>query len=395
MKAEMPATRLSPALPRLSATASRLAAGGQSSAWAIADDVLRRTSLGEDLVLLTLGDPACPPHPAILAATKASLDRGRTHYTPLLGELALRDAIAAHEGAALANISIVPGAQHACFAALYVVAGEGDEVILSDPYYATYPGAVAATGARAVMVPARPDLTSDLDAIAAAITPATRAIFLNSPANPSGAALTQADYARLTELAERHDLWLLVDEVYASFGFGSAPARAWVHGPKDRTIVLNSLSKSHAMTGYRIGWVLAPERVTDAIGDWSAAALFGVSQFVQDAALAALALPASELADYHGGFAKRARLVVDRVSAIPGLSAAMPAGGMFVMVDCRAIAPDDVAFAYRLLDGTGVATIPGSGFGQGGRGHLRISLTPDMATLDGAFDRITDFLRRS
>lgn len=395
MKAEAPALSLAPAIPRLSPAARRLAAGGQSSAWAIADDVLRRTSQGEKLVLLTLGDPVCPPHPAILAATMASLEAGRTHYTPLLGELALRDAIAAFEGAARDNVAVVPGAQHACFAALSLVAGEGDEVILSDPYYATYPGAVAGTGARAVMVPARADLSSDMDAIAAAITPATRAIFLNSPANPSGAALTVADYARLRQLAEQHELWLLVDEVYASFGFGAAPARAWAHGPKGRTIVLNSLSKSHAMTGYRIGWVLAPEAVTQAVGDWSAAALFGVSQFVQDAAIAALALPQSELKDYHGGFEKRARQVVERVSAIPGLSAAMPAGGMFVMLDCRAIEPDDVAFAYRLLDNTGVATIPGSGFGQGGRGHLRVSLTPDAATLDEAFDRIAQLLQRS
>lgn len=387
MKADTLGLRLSPA-------ARRLAAGGQSSAWAIADEVLRRSSLGEDIILLTLGDPVCPPHPAIVAATKASLDQGRTHYTPLLGELALRDAVAAYEGARPENIAIVPGAQHACFAALYLVAGEGDEIILSDPYYATYPGAVAATGARAVKVPARADLSSDLDGIEAAITPATRAIFLNSPANPSGAALTAGDYVRLTELAERHDLWLLVDEVYASFGFGAAPPRAWVHGPKGRTIVLNSLSKSHAMTGYRVGWVLAPEAVITSIGDWSAAALFGVSQFVQDASLAALALPPSELSGYLGGFARRAAQVVERANAIPGLSAAMPAGGMFVMVNCSAIEPDDVAFAYRLLDKTGVATMPASGFGAGGRGHLRISLTPSADTLDEAFDRIAAFLQR-
>ena len=382
----LPAARLSPA-------ARRLAAGGQSSAWAIADEVLRRTSLGEDIILLTLGDPACPPHPAIVAATKASLDAGRTHYTPLLGELALRGAIADHEGANIGNISIVPGAQHACYAALYLVAGDGDEVILSDPYYATYPGAVAATGASPVLVRAKADLSSDIDGIAAAITPSTRAILLNSPGNPSGKALTLADFARLSALAEQHDIWLLVDEVYSSFGFGAAPPRAWANGPQGRTIVLNSLSKSHAMTGYRVGWVIAPEAVTEAIGDWSAAALFGVSQFVQDAALAALALPASELAEYHDGFEARARQVVNRVSTIPGLAAAMPAGGMFVMVNCAAIEPDDVAFAYRLLEKTGVATMPASGFGEGGRGHLRISLTPDADTLDEAFDRIAGFLQ--
>lgn len=393
MRAE-PGRILAPAAPRLSAVAQRLAAGGQSSAWAIADEVLRRTSLGEDILLLTLGDPVCPPHPDIVAATKRSLDAGRTHYTPLLGELALREAIARAEGANPDQVAVVPGAQHACYAALALIAGEGDEVILSDPYYATYPGAIAATGARAVLVPARDDLSVDLDGFAAAITPATRALFLNSPANPSGTALTAADYARLAELARAHDLWLLVDEVYAHFGFGTAPARAWSHGPRERTIVVNSLSKSHAMTGYRVGWALGPERLIAAVGDWSAAALFGVSQFVQDAAVVALGLPAEALADYRGGFARRAALVVDRVAGLPGVQAHMPAGGMFVMLDCRAVETDDVALAYRLLAETGVAAMPASGFGAGGRGHLRISLTPDADTLNEAFDRIGRYLRR-
>jgi arginine:pyruvate transaminase len=128
--------------------------------------------------------------------------------------------------------------------------------------------------------------------------------------------------------------------------------------------------------------------------DWNAAALFGVSQFVQDAACAALALPAAELAAYHQGFAHRARQVVDRINAVPGLSARMPAGGMFVMMDCRAIDPDDIAFAQRLLDEAGVAVVPGSGFGAGGRGHVRISLTPDADTLDAAFDCIAALLHQ-
>lgn len=378
--------------PPLSAMARRLAGSGQSRAWAIADEVLRRTSQGERILLLTLGDPACPPYPDIVAATKASLDAGRTHYTPLLGELALRQAIARREGAQTANVAVVPGAQHACYAALALVTGEGDEVILSDPYYATYPGAVAATGARAVTVPAGADLRSDLQAIAAAVTPATRAIFLNSPANPTGAALSDSDFRFLAELCEARDLWLVIDEVYASFGFGAAPARGWAHGPKGRTIVVNSLSKSHAMTGYRVGWVLGPETLIHALGDWSAAALFGVSQFVQDAAIAALALPDSALRAYHEGFEQRARLVVDRANAIPGLAARMPAGGMFVMLDCRPHDTDDVAFAYRLLAETSVAAMPASGFGAAGRGHLRISLTPGADTLNEAFDRIAAHL---
>lgn len=355
---------------------------------------MRRVRLGEDILLLTLGDPVCPPHPAIVEAGRASLADGRTHYTPLLGEPLLREAIAAAEGASADTIVVVPGAQHAGFAVMMMLAGEGDEVILSDPYYATYPGVVTASGATPVMVPARADLSTDVEAIAAAITARTRVIFLNSPANPSGTALTVAEFQRLSALAQAHDLWLVIDEVYASFRFEGAPVRAWQHGPAGRTVVLNSLSKSHAMTGYRIGWVVAPEPLVAALADWSAAALFGVSQFVQDSALAALALPPAELAGYRGGFAARARLVVDRANALQGLRAAMPAGGMFVMLDCRGVEADDIALARALIDEAGVAVVPGSGFGAGGRGHVRISLTPDADTLNSAFDRIAGFIAR-
>lgn len=380
--------------PPLSRRALSLAAIGQSSAWETADVALRRASAGEDILLLSLGDPICPPHPAIVEATKSALDKGRTHYTPLLGEPPLRQAIARAEGCAMENVVVLPGAQHAALAVFTLIVGEGDEVLISDPYYATYPGVIAAAGAQPVKVPATPDLRVDIDAIAAAITPRTRAIFLNSPGNPSGTALSPADYDVLSALAVTHNLWLVVDEVYASFRFDGQDVRAWKHGPAGRTIVLNSLSKSHAMTGYRCGWALVPPALAPSLGDWSAAALFGVSQFVQDAALAALALPASELADYHNGFEARAHHVVNRANAIQGLRARMPAGGMFVMVDCNGINPDDAALARELLATHNVAVIPGSGFGAGGHGHLRISLTPDIETIDRAFDLISDFVSR-
>lgn len=375
----------------LAPRARRLAAAGQADAWAIADEALTRAAGGEPLILLTLGDPEGPPHPAILAATTAALDSGRTHYSPLLGEPALRAAVAAHAGAGPGNIAIVPGAQHAAFAILALIAGTGQEVLLSDPYYATYPGVVAACGATAVAVPARADLSIDVAAIIAAITPRTGVIFLNSPANPSGAALDAADFRALGAACTANDLWLVVDEVYAAFRYDGPHIGGWQHGPEGRTIILSSFSKSHAMTGYRVGWIVAPEPVIAAMADWSAAAMFGVNQFVQDAALAALALPASALAAYHGGFARRARLVTAMAGATPGLAARMPAGGMFVMLDHRAITADDTGFARALLDATGVATTPGSGFGAAGAGHLRLSLCPSDDRLAAALARIADF----
>ena len=378
----------------LSGLAHLLAAEGTGTAWDIAVEAMDRHRAGEDILLLTLGDPPEPPHPAIIAATHAALDAGRTHYTPLLGEPLLREAIARREGCGVENVVVLPGAQHGALAAVLMIANPGDEIILSDPYYATYPGVVAAAQACKVVVPAGRNLSIDVPAIIAAITPKTRAIFLNSPANPSGAALSAADYALLSAACIANRLWLLVDEVYAAFRFDGTHVSAWQHGPAGQTIIVSSLSKSHAMTGYRIGWAVAPKRMAQALGDWSAAALFGVSQFAQDAGAAALALPAAELQPYLDGFRHRAAHVVARANSIPGLAASMPEGGMFVMLDCRAIAADDIAFAAELLAATGVACVPGSGFGNAARGHLRISLTPDMATLDAAFDRIASYLER-
>ncbi len=378
-------------MAELSLRARRLALGGQAAAWAIADEALVRVAAGEKLLLLTLGDPQGPPHADIVAATKAALDDGRTHYSPLLGEPALRAAVGQYVGADAANVVIVPGAQHAAAAVITMLAGEGEEVILSDPCYATYPGVVAASGARAVLARTRADLSDDVAAIARAVTPATRAIMLNSPANPSGTALDTADFAALSALCEAHDLWLVVDEVYAAFRFAGAHVGGWVHGPKGRTLVLGSMSKSHAMTGYRLGWVVAPETVVTAMADWSAAVMFGVNQFVQDAGRAALALPESALADYRGGFRRRAALVVARANACARLRAQMPVGGMFVMLDVRGVMADDVAFARGLLEAEGVAVMPGSGFGPAGAGHVRLSLCPDDAVLEAAMARIARY----
>lgn len=378
----------------LTARARAMASGGD--AWWVAGEAMRRAAAGDDIIALTIGDPAGPPPPAVLAATTRALATDRTHYSPLLGEPALRAAAAADQArhgarpVAAENIVVMPGAQHALLAVMAMVAGPGDEVILVDPYYPSYPAVVAAAGATAVTVPAGPGFAPPVDAMIAALTPRTRAILVNAPANPTGAAATDDDYRRLAAAAP--GVWLIADEVYARFRFAGAHVSLWDHGDPARTVVLSSLSKSHRMSGFRIGWAIAPPPLMRALGDWSAASLFGVSQFAQDAAVAALAVPDAELAPYWAGFAERAARVVGRAGAIPGLRAAMPAGGMFVMLDVRDIMPDDVAFATALLAATGVAVIPGSGFGAAGAGHVRVGLTADAATLDRAFDRIAAFV---
>jgi arginine:pyruvate transaminase len=367
-------------------------ASGASDAWAILDKARAMADAGTRILSLSIGQPEEPPPAAVLQAVSHALETGRTRYSPLLGEPALRRAVAAARGARDANVVILPGAQHALLATLALILGPGDEVVCPDPHYATYAGTAAAAGGRLVPVAMEgPAFRLDIARLAGAITPRTRAILVNTPANPTGVALTPADFAALSSLCRVHGLWLISDEVYGSLRFGAPHVSAWEHGPPDATIVLDSLSKSHAMTGFRVGWALAPERFVPALGEWSAAALFGVAQFVQDAAVAALALPEAALAPYREGFARRAKRLTSRIAAMPGLRVSQPDGGMFAAVDVRGLTADDVAFANALLDAEHVAVMPGSGFGPGGRGHIRLSLTPDDATLEEALMRLARF----
>jgi arginine:pyruvate transaminase len=390
----MPGTRIA-ASPALAARAGAMVRAGALAAWDVPARAAAMRAAGKQVILLTLGDPEGPPHPAIVQAAARALEAGRTHYAPLPGEPALRAAIAAHLGCTPEQVTVMPGAQAGVFAAVQLVAGPGDAVLLSDPTYATYPGVVAASGAAARMVATRPgDFALDHDALARAVTPEVRAILLASPANPTGAALGADDFERLGALAEAHDLWLIVDETYRHFAFAGAHVSALSVAPPERTILVGTLSKSHAMTGFRLGWVVAPAALAQAFEEWCAAATFGVAQFVQDAGVAALALPEAELAPWRAAFRARAAHMVARLNAMPGIAARMPEGGMFVMADVRARTADDTRLALRLLEHERVAVLPGSAFGPGGAGYLRLSLTPDLDTLDRALDRVARFLCR-
>jgi arginine:pyruvate transaminase len=368
-------------------------AAGASDAWAILDRARAMADAGIPVLSLSIGQPEEPPPAEVIAAATRSLQAGRTRYSPLLGEPALRQAVAAARGARASNVVILPGAQHALLAVLSLLLGPEDELLCPDPHYATYAGTAAAAGGRLVPVPMEgPAFRLDVGRLCQAVTPRTRAILVNSPANPTGVALSADDFARLSDLCLSAGLWLVSDEVYGSLCFGAPHVSAWDHGPRDATIVLDSLSKSHAMTGFRLGWALAPERIVPALGEWSAAALFGVAQFVQDAGVAALGVSDEVLRPYREGFARRARLVKDRIAAIPGLGLNPPDGGMFAFVDIRAVAADDLAFAQALLEAGKVAVMPGSGFGPGGRGYVRLSLTPDEPTLETALARLARFV---
>ena len=376
----------------LSRRVAGLRAGGVD-AWAVHFAAVERARTDPDIIVLSQGDYDFSTPQAIVAAGVGALEGGRHHYTPLLGEPDLRRAVAETKGVMPGQVAITTGAQGALFGALMALLDPGDEAVLIEPHYVTYPATVRATGAAPVLAPADANRNFALDvaSIEAAITPLTKLILLNTPNNPTGAVYPRDALAAIGDLCRAHGLWLVVDEVYADLVYdGSFVATRTLPGMAERTVSLGSLSKSHAMTGWRLGWAIGPEPVIAAIEDVALAATYGLPAFVQDAALAALA------SDTPTTIRERLRGRRDRVCrglAAAGLDVAVPASGLNVMLDVRAADLDAETLAWGLLDEAKVSLLPGSGFGAAAAGFLRLSYSAAEERLDEAAARIGAYLR--
>ena len=372
--------------------------------WHVHELACRRQAKGDDVIVLSIGDPDFAPPPHVVAAVGRSIESGRTHYTASRGDGPLLEAIAArasfHAGRPIGadHVAFFPGAQAALFAVCLCLLERGDEVIVPEPAYATYAGVMAATGAQMVHVPLRPERAFHLDLgdVADLITPRTRVIVVNTPHNPTGAALRPSDLDALVALCAAHDLWLVSDEVYAELVFGREHASALAaSGAAERVAIVSSLSKSHAMTGFRHGWVVGPTELADRLEALLDSMLFGSPPFVMDAGLAALTGPQDQTAMMRNAYERRARLVVEALERVPGLRARMPEGGMFVLLDVRGLGVPASAWAVDLLAHEGVALLPTDSFGASGAGHVRIGLAASDDALREACTRIARFARRS
>ena len=378
-------------------------AGKGAAAWSIHFDALRQREAGREVFLLTIGEPDQPPPQAIIAATVEALKRHHTGYAPILGYPALRAAIAARfaqrTGCACAseNVAIVPGTQGGLFFALRCLAGPGDEVIVPEPMYATYEAVGGASGAALVNIPLRPErgFHPDLAALARAITPRTRVIWINSPHNPTGAVLERAEIEAIAELCRRHDLWLLSDEVYEDLAFARPHVSPWsLPGMAERTVVVSSLSKSHAIPGFRLGWVIGPEPLSRHLFNFLLCALYGGPPFIQDGALVALTHELPKVAAMREDYRRRGLRLSAILAEAPKCRTTPPEGGMFVLLDVRATGLASGEFARLLLKEEGVAVLPCDGFGPSGVGQLRVSLTLEDARLEEAGQRIVRFAER-
>ncbi len=388
---------------RFSSLVERIGGEG-AAAWNIHARAVERQRRGDDIIILSVGDPDFDTPAPIVDAAIDSLRQGRTHYMPIVGEPALRRAIADRHARASGqpvgpeNVAVLPGAQCALFCAALCILDAGDEIIVPEPMYVTYEAVMGTAGARIVNVPLPAARGFNLDPrdIEAAITPRTRAILINSPHNPTGAMLTRRDWEAVAELCRRRDLWLLSDEVYAEVTFdGEHVSPGGLPGMGERTVTINSLSKSHAMTGWRLGWAVAPTTLIPHIVNLALCMLYGCPGFIQDAALVALRGDggAAEAEEMRQHYRARRDLVHRRLSQVAGLSTHLPAAGMFMMVDVRGTGQGAQQFAEGLLDAQGVSVLAGDAFGPSAAGHIRLSLgTPDDVLAE-ACDRIAAYAR--
>lgn len=372
--------------------------GGEgAAAWTIHYRALERQRRGEDVILLSVGEPDFDTPAPVVEAAVASLRRGRTHYGDIVGEPALREAVARfHEetvGQAVDpdQVVVMAGAQCALFAAALCLLDAGEEVIVPEPMYVTYEAVVGASGARLVRIPLRAEHGFQLDPadLAAAVTSRTRALLLNTPHNPTGAVLPRATLEAVAEICRRQDLWLISDEVYARLAYDRPHVSpAGLPGMAERTVVVNSLSKSHAMTGWRLGWAVAPAPLVPHLANLALCMLYGCPPFVQDAAVTALSLEAGALEGMRVAYDRRRCLVRDALAGLPGLVCRMPEGGMFAMIDVRGTGLSAYAFADGLLERQAVAALAGEAFGPSAAGHIRMSLGLPDALLAEACRRI-------
>ena len=378
-------------------------AGRGAGAWAVHTEARRREATGDDIIFLTVGDPDQAPPEPLIEATVSALRRHLTGYAGILGIPGMREAIAARvaertgQPCTADNIAVVPGAQGGLYCALQCLAGPGDEVIVPEPIYATYEAVIGASGARMVTVPIRPEagFHPDLDAIAAAIGPNTRAIWINSPHNPTGAVFTRDEVEAISQLCRKHELWLVSDEVYEDLAFARPHTSAWsLPGMVERTVVVSSLSKSHAVPAFRFGWVIGPPELVQHLFNLLLCMTYGGPAFIQEGALTAFREELAEVAALREDYRRRAVLMSRILAEAPNCRVTPPEGGMFVLLDVRGTGLSADGFARRLLERERVAVLPCDGFGPSAAGHLRIALSVPDARLAEAGARIVRFIRQ-
>jgi aspartate/methionine/tyrosine aminotransferase len=350
-------------------------------------------------ISLAVGEPGFPTPPHIVEAVEQALRAGYTKYSPNPGYLDLREAIAermervhGYRVDPATEVFVTVGAMQALALTFLVGIDPGDEVLVTDPSYTNFDATITLAGGRTVFVPTDPDrgYLPRVEDVAAAITPRTRAILVNSPANPTGAVYPRDLLHAIAELCVRHDLLLISDETYAALTYGDIRqvSPASFPGLRDRTVSIYSFSKEYAMTGWRIGYLTGPAAMLEIMAPVQEAMASCVNSATQRAALAALRGPQDCVEAMRRAYQRRRDLVIERMRRIHGVRCPVPDGAFYAFPDVRAITRDTGRLAERLLFDHKVVVSPGEAFGPRSAGFLRLSYAASDADLAEGLGRL-------
>jgi len=378
----------------LAARISVMSGEGALSVFARAKELERK---GRSIIHLELGEPDFHPATPVKEALKRALDEGKERYCPVLGVPALREAIAAYLkktrnlDVSSANVVIAPGCKIALFMAMMALVDPGDEVLYPDPGFPGYESMTLGLGGIPVpfVLSERNHLQPDPDEIAAKITPRTKILITNSPGNPTGTVYTDAVQRRMAELAVKHDLLVLSDEIYARIIYGADYASMMRYpGMDERTLIIDGFSKSFAMTGWRLGYTVVPARIVPALDLMAVNSYTCVAEFTQYAAIEALKDSEGATPRMVAEFARRREQFVRDLNRVPGFRCLPPDGAFYAWVNISDTGMSAEEICRIMLEEAGVAAIPGAAFGPGGREFVRFSFASSIATLNEAVERI-------
>ncbi|MDA7424679.1 pyridoxal phosphate-dependent aminotransferase [Thalassococcus lentus] len=389
-------------MPRLSDRICTLNDAG-SDGWEVFYRAREMVAAGERVIELTIGEHDIRTDASILEAMHTSAMSGHTGYAMVPGVRDLRKAVAQRVEQRTGvptkaeNVLITPGGQAALFATHMAACQPGDTALYIDPYYATYPGSIRGTSAVPHAIRTRADnafLPDRTELATAARTTQAKSLLINSPNNPTGTVYPRETLMDIADVCKQEDLWLISDEVYdTQIWEGEHLSPRALPDMAERTMVIGSMSKSHAMTGSRVGWIVAPKEAITRLIDLATATTYGVPGYIQDAALFALNAGPELEAKVAEPFARRRDLVLGILADQNTVTAIPSAGAMYLMLDIRASRLSGRDFAERLLDQHRIAVMPGESFGTSAAGHIRLALTTDDAKLAQAVRELCAFAK--
>jgi aspartate aminotransferase len=358
---------------------------------------------GRSILHLEIGEPDFETMPNVSLAGIGAIAQGKTRYTPPAGMVALRQAIAEDAGRQRGitinpdQVVVSPGAKPNLFFPTLALVNPGDEVVYPDPGFPTYPAMIGVAGGIPVPVPLVEEncFSFDLDALDRAVSDKTRLIILNSPSNPTGGVILKKDLEHIAEIAQRHDCWVLSDEIYARIAYDgvTVPSIASLPGMAERTIILDGFSKTYAMTGWRLGYGIMPEALARQVGLLLTHSVGCTAHFTQVAGLEAIRGSQDPVGKMVAEYKRRRDVIIAGLNSLPGMHCLMPQGAFYAFPNCKAYGMTAGELAERMLEG-GVALLPGSAFGRYGEGYLRLSFATSLETIQEALARMRQVLEK-